>query len=179
MPFRVPLHYVDPHKKHGLLYRANVWFGRSWVGRTYGLRFGSTIDPLLFRATGGRFPGRVGSIATAPLVTTGARSGQPRQVQLTYFRDGPDPILVASNGGGPNHPAWVFNLRAQPECEFGDEEFHATEITDPDEYARLYALAEKVFPGYVDYREKTAAIGRHIPVFRLTRGQSTAPDHHA
>jgi hypothetical protein len=39
--------------------------------------------------------------------------------------------------------------------------------TDPDEYTRLYALAEKVFAGYGDYREETAALGRQIPIFRL------------
>ena len=172
MPFRVPLYHVDPHKKHGLLYRANVWFGRSRLGRAYGLRLGSVVDALLFRASGGRYPGRIGSIATAPLVTTGARSGQPRQVQLTYFHDGTDPILIASNGGGAKHPAWVFNLRAQPECEFGDKEFHATEVTDAAEYARLYALAELVYAHYADYRITTAAIGRHIPMFRLTPSQS-------
>jgi F420H(2)-dependent quinone reductase len=43
----------------------------------------------------------------------------------------------------------------------------ATEVTDPDEYARLYGLAEQVYAGYADYQIRTAAIGRHIPVFRL------------
>jgi len=43
----------------------------------------------------------------------------------------------------------------------------ATEVTDPDEYARLYALAEQVYAGYGDYRVKTVAIGCKIPVFRL------------
>ena len=46
----------------------------------------------------------------------------------------------------------------------------ATEVTDPDEYARLYALAENVFAGYGDYRAKTASIGRQIPIFRLKPG---------
>ena len=32
---------------------------------------------------------------------------------------------------------------------------------------RLYALAEKVYAGYGDYRGKTAPIGRQIPIFRL------------
>jgi hypothetical protein len=37
----------------------------------------------------------------------------------------------------------------------------------PDEYERLFALAEKVFAGWSDYRVKTASVGRQIPVFRL------------
>ena len=83
-------------------------------------------------------------------LTTGAKSGQPRETQLTYFHDGPDPILIASYGGGPKNPQWYYNLKAHPECQFGDEKFVATEVTDPDEYARLYGLAERVYAGYGD-----------------------------
>ena len=69
--------------------------------------------------------------------------------------------------GGPKHPQWYHTLKAHPECLFGDESFVATEIIDPDEYARLYGLAEHVYAGYGDYRLKTDPVGRHIPVFRL------------
>ena len=164
---RMPLHYVDPNKKRGRLYKANVRYARSRAGQAYALRIGWRIDPWLYRATGGRYPSILGSIAGAPLMTTGAKSGRPREVQVAYFHDGPDPILIASNGGGPKHPHWYYNLKAHPECQLGDERFVATEVTDPDEYARLYALAEQVYAGYRDYRAKTAPIGRQIPVFRL------------
>ena len=40
--------------------------------------------------------------------------------------------------------------------------------TDPAEYARLYALAERSYPGYSDYKAKAALVGRTLPVFRLT-----------
>ena len=163
----MPLHYVDPNKKRGPLYRATVRIGRTRLGRAYGLRIGWRIDPRLYCATGGRYPASLPVVPSAPLMTTGAKTGQPREVQLTYFHDGPDPILIASKGGGPKHPQWYYNLKAHPECEFGDEKFIASEVTDPDEYARLYGLAEQVFAGYGDYRVKTAAIGRHIPLFRL------------
>ena len=103
-------------------------------------------------------------MVTAPLTSTGAKSGQPRVHQLSYFHDGHDPILVASNAGAPRHPQWYFNLKANPECQFGDESFVATEVTDPDEYACLFAFAEKVFAGYTDYR---ARAGRQIPILRL------------
>jgi hypothetical protein len=67
----------------------------------------------------------------------------------------------------PKHPQWYYNLKAHPQCQFGDERFVATEVTDPDEYVRLVALAEKVYAGYGDYRAKTASVGRQIPIFRL------------
>ena len=66
-------------------------------------------------------------------------------------------------------------MKAHPECEFGDERFVAAEVTDPDEYARLYGLAEQVYGGYGDYLAKTAAVGRQIPVFRLKSPSARPP----
>jgi deazaflavin-dependent oxidoreductase (nitroreductase family) len=169
-PYRpcMPLHYTDPHKKHSRWYTALENFGRSRPGPFLAHHLFPRIDPWLYRATGGRYPWILGGVSTAPLMTTGSKSGQPREHQITYFHDGPDPIVTASNYGGPKHPQWYYNLKAHPECELGDEKFLATEVTDPDEHARLYGLAEQAYAGWGDYRRKTDSIGRHIPVFRLT-----------
>jgi hypothetical protein len=61
--------------------------------------------------------------------------------------------------------AWTWT--GNPECQLGDEDFIAAEVTDPEDYERLYALAEHVCINYGDYRVKAAAAGRRIPVFRL------------
>ena len=162
----MPLRYVDPHKKRGLIYRADERFARSRAGQFLAHRV-ARIDPWLYRVTRGRYPASLPVIASAPLVSTGARTGQPRVVQLTYFHDGRDPILIASNYGRPRHPHWYYNLKAHPACELGGDEFVATEVTDSDENALLFALAEQVYAGYGDYRAKTALVGRQIPIFRL------------
>lgn len=164
----MPLHYVDPHKKQGRWYKAVEGFARSGAGQFMAHHISPRIDPWLYRVTRGRYPWVIGGISTAPLISTGAKSGHRREHQLTYYHDGPCPILMASNYGGAKHPQWYYNLKAHPECEFGDESFTATEVIDPDEYARLFSLAEQVYGGYGDYRDKTAAVGRRIPVFRLT-----------
>jgi deazaflavin-dependent oxidoreductase (nitroreductase family) len=161
----MPPRYVDPHKKRGRLYRANVDFGRSRAGQFIARHIARRTDPYLFRLTGGRV--NMGAVINAPLVSTGAKSGEPREVQLTYFHDGTDVILLASNYGGSKHPQWYYNLKAHPECEFGGTSFSAALVTDADEYARLYELAERVYAGYGDYRAKTAPVGRQIPLFRL------------
>jgi deazaflavin-dependent oxidoreductase (nitroreductase family) len=166
----MPLRYVDPHRKQSRIYRADMRFGRTRAGQWVGRHISPRIDPWLYRKTRGRYPASLPVITSAPLVTTGARTRQPREVQLAYFHDGSDPILIASNYGGPNHPQWYYNLKADPQCEFGDERFVTTEVTDPDEYVRLFALAEKVYAGYGDYRAKTASVGREIPIFRLKPG---------
>lgn len=163
----MPLRYVDPHRKRGAGYRVAGRFGRSAAGQWFARRVSTRLDPLLYRASGGRFTTSMGVVVNAPLVTVGAKSGQPREVQLTYFHDGSDPILIASNFGGTKHPAWYHNLKANPECRFGGEDFIASEVTDPGEHARLYALAQHVYAGYGDYLAKTASHGRRIPLFRL------------
>jgi deazaflavin-dependent oxidoreductase (nitroreductase family) len=162
------LRYVDPSEKRGRMYHAGVRFARSSTGRFLARHVLPRIDPWLYRATGGRYPASLPVVLSAPLMTTGAKTCQPREVQVSYFHYGPDPILIASNYGGPKHPQWYYNLTVHSDCQFGDERFVATEVTDPDEYVRLYALAEKVFSGYGDYRAKTASVGRQIPLFRLS-----------
>ena len=162
------LQYVDPHKKHGRWYAALESFGRSRLGQFYAHHVGPRVDPGLYRVTKGRWPSIIGGVSSAPLTTTGAKSGQPREHQITYFHDGNDAIAIASNYGGPKNPQWYYNLRANPECELGNEKFLATEVIDPDDYQYLYGLATKVYAGWADYRLKTDPIGRHIPVFRLT-----------
>jgi deazaflavin-dependent oxidoreductase (nitroreductase family) len=161
----MPLRYVDPHKNRGRMYSASVRFGRSRAGQFMARHIARHTDPILFRLTCGRV--NMGQIINAPLVSTGAKSGQKRESQLTYFHDGPDVILTASNFGQAKHPQWFYNLKANPECEFGGQSFVASEVTDSDEYARLYALAERVYAGYADYQAKTAPTGRRIPLFRL------------
>ncbi|MGZ6779857.1 MAG: nitroreductase/quinone reductase family protein [Mycobacterium sp.] len=163
----MPLHYVDPHKKHSAWYRSQEKWARSSPGQFMARHVFAHVDPWLFRKTGGRYPWIIGGMSTAPLVTTGAKSGLRREHQLTYFHDGADPILTASNYGGAKHPQWYYNLKASPQCEFGDEPFIAQEVTDPDEHDRLYGLAQQVYGGWTDYLETTAAVGRRIPVFRL------------
>ncbi|ADT98181.1 MULTISPECIES: nitroreductase family deazaflavin-dependent oxidoreductase [Mycolicibacterium] len=162
----MPLRHVDPHRRRGHRYDQGVRFGRSKFGQFMARHIARRTDPILFRLSKGRI--NMGPIVNAPLRTTGAKSGKPREVQLTYFHDGSDVILVASNFGGSSHPQWYHNLKANPECTFGQEPFTAAEVTDAEEHRRLYELAERVYAGYRDYREKTSVTGRDIPVFRLT-----------
>ncbi|MBF6090146.1 nitroreductase family deazaflavin-dependent oxidoreductase [Nocardia cyriacigeorgica] len=162
------LRHVDPERKPSRVYRLVERFVRSRAGEAYVRNVGSHIDPWLDRVTRGRLMKREWLIATATLTTSGAKSGMPRSVQVGYFHDGQDVVVVASNYGGAVHPQWYYNLIAHPDCQLGGEPFVATEVADAAEYERLYALAEKVYAGWGDYRYKTAAVGRHIPVFRLT-----------
>ena len=149
----MPLRYVDPNKKRGRLYRVSERFGRSRPGQWFARHISARLDPLLYRATGGRFTTSAGTVVNAPLVTIGAKSGQRREVQLTYFHDGADPILIASNYGGQRHPQWYYNLKANGECRFGGEDFIASEVTDPAEHARVRDLVAAANEQYFDRLE--------------------------
>ena len=48
------------------------------------------------------------------LTTTGRKSGEPRKTPLIYGRAGDDYMVIASNGGSPEPPAWYRNIRRTP-----------------------------------------------------------------
>lgn len=161
------LRHVDPSRPRGPLYRAFARFTASrpgfWLSRTIGWR----VDPYLLRATGGRL-GTGMLIPTALLETTGARSGEPRRNGVIYFHDGERPTIVASKAGAPEHPAWFFNARANPELKLNDRPYRAVIVSDEAERARIWALADNVFPPFGSYRREAGAAGRTIPILQLT-----------
>lgn len=135
-----------------------------FVSRTIGWK----LDPVLLRLTGGRVAS-TGPIPTSLLETRGARSGQRRRNAVIYFHDGDDVIIAASHAGAPTHPAWFHNLVADPEVAFGGVPMRASVVGDDAERARLWALADRVFPAYATYRRQAAAAGRTIPLVALRR----------
>ncbi len=161
------LRRVDPLAPKGAVRRGLEAVGRTPAGRWYGIHVAAPLDAALLRRTHGRVR-LAGPLPTAVLHSTGARSGQPRETPVVYFHDGADVVLVASSFGRERHPAWFHNLVAHPACSLNGAPFTASEVTDDGEYERLFALAERVYGGFTDYRARTAAAGRRIPVLRLT-----------
>ncbi len=100
--------------------------------------------------------------------TTGARTGKKRVHPLGGFPDGEKYVLIGSNFGGPHHPAWVYNLRAHPECVVHADGRTATFIArevEGVERERCWQLALSYYKGY-DLYEKRAA-PRRIAVIVL------------
>jgi deazaflavin-dependent oxidoreductase (nitroreductase family) len=124
----------------------------------------SRLEPLLDRWTHGRMT----SLPITPVVflkTLGARTGEPRVTPLTYFTHGDDVILIASNYGRRNHPAWYYNVKANPEVSLyarGRQGRYVVRETAGAERDRLWTLATQWTPPLAKYR--TMAEGRSIPV---------------
>jgi F420H(2)-dependent quinone reductase len=129
------------------------------------------LHERLYKATDGRVGHRMIGVPTLLLRTTGRRSGQVRTNALVYARDGADYLVVASNGGADRDPAWLYNLRANPEVEIqiGRERRQASARilgpSDPD-YERLWKIAdEENHDRYGAYQEQTS---RPIPIVVVT-----------
>ena len=100
------------------------------------------------------------------VTNTGNKSGAIRKTPLMRVKDGDSYILVGSKGGAPQHPVWVFNLRAKADVEIRDkaqvQRMRVREVEDAAARSRLWAIAVEAFPPYQEYQQRT---DRTIPVF--------------
>ncbi|QXJ26011.1 nitroreductase family deazaflavin-dependent oxidoreductase [Actinomadura graeca] len=104
---------------------------------------------------------------TLLLTTTGRRSGKRRTTPLIYQREGDAYLVVASNGGADEAPAWYRNLEADPTAhvQVKGEKFTArARNATPEEKPAYWEKMTAVWPAYDDYQRKT---GREIPVVVL------------
>jgi F420H(2)-dependent quinone reductase len=125
----------------------------------------------VYKATDGRIGHRTIGVPTLLLRTTGRRSGRPRTHALVYARDGEDYLLVASNGGADRPPAWLHNLKANPEVGVQiarrslDGKARVIEPSDPD-FQRLWKIVnDNNHDRYTAYQRQTS---RPIPVIAVS-----------
>jgi deazaflavin-dependent oxidoreductase (nitroreductase family) len=134
------------------------------------------IHEAIYKRTDGLVGHRMIGVPTLLLRTTGRRSGATRTNGLVYARDGDDYLVVASNGGADRHPAWLHNLRANPDVgiQIGRQRQTGTARvigqSDPS-YERLWKIVnENNRDRYTAYQQQTS---REIPVVAITPGSST------
>ena len=96
----------------------------------------------------------------------GNKTSHIRKTPLMRVKDGAAYVLVASQGGAPKNPVWVYNLRADPNVEIRDladvYPMRVREVEDDAERARLWTLCVAAFPPYEQYKNRTS---RRIPIF--------------
>lgn len=124
----------------------------------------------IYKLSGGRIGHSLGGgLQVLLLDHVGAKSGKKRTSPLLYMKDGGDVFIVASKGGYEKSPAWLYNLKANPETEvqIGSEhrKVHAR-VATPEEKQRLWPEAVRVYPSYEQYQERTE---RAIPIVILEK----------
>lgn len=133
------------------------------------IRWLSIVHLAVYRASGGRFLGRLAGMPVLLLTTTGRTTGKARTRPLTFFRDGDEIVLVASNGGADRAPGWLLNLEARPagSVRVGRERFAVeARVATDEERARLWPVITGTYAGYAGYQERTE---RRIPLVLLRR----------
>lgn len=144
--------------------RPTTWFIRHVASR---------LDPVIFKASGGRLtcfgpP----SMPMLTLTTLGRRSGQRRSVQLACLEQGGDLLVVASAMGQEKHPAWRYNLEANPDVEIqvrGERYAARARVLSDSEKDAVWDPIRRAIPQLRVYAERT---DRNIRVFRLSRSPS-------
>jgi deazaflavin-dependent oxidoreductase (nitroreductase family) len=107
------------------------------------------------------------------LHTKGARTGQPRTSPLAYFSLDDQLVIIASAAGADNHPAWYFNLLANPEAtieRWRDDAIESLEVkaltVEGAQRDQLWTRITAMAPGFAGYQTKTSRV---IPVVVLER----------
>jgi len=131
-----------------------------------GLRLLSVIEAVYVR-TDGRLGSQIGPIQLLLLRTKGRKTGRQRTAALLYVTDAGRPVVIGSKGGSDTPPAWVLNLRADPDAEIQVGTLRwpvRARFTRGEERARLWRKAVAAWPPYRSYQERTR---RQIQVIAL------------
>lgn len=128
----------------------------------------------VYLLTGGRFGGRLLGMQQVLLTTHGRQSALPRTTPLSAFplgagsSAGSPPagalVLVASDGGRPQHPQWYRNLLADPDVvvQLGRTPVRMrARVASDGEREELWPRVVAAYRGYADYQGRTE---RRIPL---------------
>ena len=138
------------------------------------MKIASPVDRFLIPASNGRLSTGLGQPVLV-MEVVGAKSGKKRRTPLLYMRDGDNIVLVASYGGHERHPAWSYNLRANPRVRLfvrNGSGWYTARRAEGEERQRLWKDLVEFYPGYGKYETYT---DREIQVFVLTPEPEAPP----
>ncbi|MFW2388671.1 MAG: nitroreductase family deazaflavin-dependent oxidoreductase [Polyangiales bacterium] len=128
-------------------------------------KFFTRVNVAVYKASGGRLMSKFQGQSICLVTMVGAKSGKAREVPLMHVPIDDKKILVASQGGLEMHPAWYYNLKANPEIEIlaeGVKRRYLARQVDEEEKGALWPV---IVASYADYDEYQARTDRDIPVF--------------
>jgi len=139
------------------------------------IKYMARAQVVVFKATNGLVGSkwRIGAGFRKPVPTllldhVGRKSGKTFTTPLLYLEDGPDLVVVASQGGMPKNPQWYPNLVAQPDVTVrlrkeGVRPVRAR-VVGPEERAELWPRLVELYADFAKYARWT---DREIPVVVL------------
>ena len=127
------------------------------------MRIGARMTTVVGRVFGGRFISGMKPKEAPPvflLTTVGRKSGKPRTVALSQMTDEEGvPITVGTYGGLPTEPAWVLNLRHNPDAVMqirNEKTPIRAEFLEGDEWTSTWERILDNYPLYKDTKHLQA-----------------------
>lgn len=143
------------------------WIGTKTIVIKFYKKWGRPIDKRLLEWSKGRFSLMLGK-SVGVLHTIGAKSGLARETSLLYTLDNQRIILIASNFGSENHPAWYRNLVKNPTVQFtyqGRTQVFVARLANKTERETLWEKCLANYRGFDNYQERVSQ--REIPLVIL------------
>lgn len=175
--YKIPMQpIIEEKNRPNWFQRANRRFGWTVVGRWLYARLLHRIDGLVLRLSRGKHTATnlISDLPMISLTIVGAKSGRPRTIPLIGTPDRERIILVASNWGRSNRPAWYYNVKANPQVTVSANGRSGTYLAREvmgDERQLCWEKATAFYPGYDLYQEMIK--GREIPVIVLDPRDAT------
>jgi deazaflavin-dependent oxidoreductase (nitroreductase family) len=126
-----------------------------------------TTNVFIYRLTRGRLGSKMAGQSVLLLHTVGRKSGKSFTTPVNYYGDGENYVLVASNWGKDNHPAWFYNLKQHPDTTVQVKDRIIRVVARQaagQEYERLWKFVTSKNGYYVRYQAGTR---RSIPIVIL------------
>jgi F420H(2)-dependent quinone reductase len=123
---------------------------------------------FIYQKTGGLLGSRMGKQSVLILHTIGRKSGKYFATTLSYYRDGANYLIVASNWGKENPPDWFLNLLQHSGTTIQVRNMILHVEAHPaggNEYQRLWELVTGLNPQYLEYQR---GLTRQIPIMILS-----------
>lgn len=132
----------------------------------------SRIQAWVFKKSGGRLMRTFFFMSPVGILTSkGRKSGRWREACLVYGEVENKIILIASKAGCAGHPAWYYNLMANPECtmQIGRKPLAMLARQAEGEEKQFYwDKMMEIYKGFDDYQDRASMVsGRVIPLMIL------------
>lgn len=125
------------------------------------------MDKFLLRITRGWLSSGLQSVAL--IETTGAKSGISRNIVTLCMPHADNLILVGSNWGQSRHPAWYFNLKAQPQAKVTFRGYSGPMIAGELHGEQRNELWQRLVAYNPQYQRYQSASDRLLPVIQLSK----------